>query len=287
MPAKQQATPFVSRNLPILCIFIFSSVVGAREEVLYHTLRLEKLQALRDEGQQHRHQPTMVTQMRRPGQHPKYKHHNFVERSEPAFPGANFDIEGYCVVHNSIRLSELKKDGNYRTIRKLCPKCGSTGMPAHNRPVTSRIHGYKKKEGSYGSGSNELSGSGSGSGSGNPPDPPAKNRTLEKRSSLERRKAILSTEVNNNTPTPTTQVVVYEKTNREFLDKRQPPQPIIEACPDCFHECPCCTSRVERMQRKNSNNEKQRLKEKQLRCRASGNALRINHDRMFTKHNYL
>jgi len=238
----------------------------------------------------------MVTQMRRPGQHPKYKHHNFVERAEPAFPGANFDIEGYCVVHNSIRLSELKKDGNYRTIRKLCPKCGSTGMPAHNRPVTSRIHGYKKKEGSYGSDSNEMSGSGSGSGSGNPPDPPAKNRTLEKRSSRGDRRKALSTEVANNTPIPTTQVVVHEKTNRDFLNKRQAPQPIIEACPDCFHECPCCTSRMERMVRKNSNNgmvrknsnnEKQKLKEKQLRRRASGNALRINHDRMFTKHNYL
>jgi ribosomal protein S27AE len=246
----------------------------------------------------------MATQMRRPGQHPKYKHHNFVERTEPAFPGANFDIEGNCVVHSSIRLSELKKDGNYRTIRKLCPKCGSTGMPAHNRPVTSRIHGYKKKEGSHGSGSNEMSGSGSGSGSGNPTeardssgdeppkkglqrqrsiDPPAKNRTLEKRSSHGDRRKASSTKVANTTPIPTTQVVVHEK-------KRQPaPQPIIEACPDCFHECPCCKSRVERMQRKNSNNnnEKQRLKEKQLRRRASGNALRINHDRMFTKHNYL
>lgn len=71
---------------------------------------------------------TAAIAMRPVGKHPKYQHHNFADRAEPAYPGANFDNDGFCVVHSTVRLCELREDGRYKIVRKLCYKCGNTAI---------------------------------------------------------------------------------------------------------------------------------------------------------------
>ena len=79
--------------------------------------------------------------MKRVGKNPKYQHHAFANRAKPAYPGANFDDEGFCVVHNTVRLCELRDDGRYKILRKLCYKCGNTAIaPKGERSIIYQEH---------------------------------------------------------------------------------------------------------------------------------------------------
>lgn len=79
--------------------------------------------------------------MKRVGKNPKYQHHAFANRAKPAYPGANFDDEGFCVVHNTVRLCELRDDGRYKILRKLCYKCGNTAIvPKGERKIIYQEH---------------------------------------------------------------------------------------------------------------------------------------------------
>ena len=76
----------------------------------------------------HQNKMAQPVAMKRVGKNPKYQHHAFANRAKPAYPGANFDDEGFCVVHNTVRLCELRDDGRYKILRKLCYKCGNTAI---------------------------------------------------------------------------------------------------------------------------------------------------------------
>lgn len=58
----------------------------------------------------------------------------------PAYPSAKFNADGICIIHSTIRLSKLAPDGTYKTIRKICPKCGA----ATSQGVKAVLHEQRK-----------------------------------------------------------------------------------------------------------------------------------------------
>lgn len=218
----------------------------------------------------------MVSAVQHPkhGQDTKYNHKIVAERAEPAYPGANFNAEGFCLVHQSVRLSDVKADGNYRIIRKLCPECGKTALPANDKkdPPGTRRNSFYSGSGGKGSGENGarrnsfFSGSGGNGPSSNP----------EARGSGDRQNVTIGD-----------QTRVQVKSNKPHRREISPspgfpddaPQP-IQSCPTCNRKCPCCLSRMDH--KKNVGKEKSRHGKQR-----DSETLRINHDRMFTKFSYV
>mmetsp|Transcript_11689 Transcript_11689/g.21078 ORF Transcript_11689/g.21078 Transcript_11689/m.21078 type:complete len:365 (-) Transcript_11689:61-1155(-) len=69
------------------------------------------------------------------------------QKSIPAYKGARFNANGFCLTHNDVRLSRLATNGNhYAIVRKTCYKCGSAALISnpHIRKKTG-MHGYKKE----------------------------------------------------------------------------------------------------------------------------------------------
>mmetsp|Transcript_41391 Transcript_41391/g.86882 ORF Transcript_41391/g.86882 Transcript_41391/m.86882 type:complete len:380 (-) Transcript_41391:111-1250(-) len=60
-------------------------------------------------------------------------------KSAPAYDGARFDVDGFCVVHSDIRLCRLI-DGKYKTVRKICFKCGAIA----SRNQKTKLNGRRK-----------------------------------------------------------------------------------------------------------------------------------------------
>lgn len=63
--------------------------------------------------------------------------------SDPAYPGARFDAAGMCLNHSDVRLSVPTEDGKFRTVRKICAKCGTAGL--HSKAQKTRLHHQRKK----------------------------------------------------------------------------------------------------------------------------------------------
>ena len=67
-------------------------------------------------------------------------------KSVPAYSGARFDSGGFCLTHSDVRLCRLTVEGNYKTIRKICFKCGSGGLMMTNRHAQkATLHKFRKK----------------------------------------------------------------------------------------------------------------------------------------------
>mmetsp|Transcript_12596 Transcript_12596/g.27226 ORF Transcript_12596/g.27226 Transcript_12596/m.27226 type:complete len:672 (+) Transcript_12596:395-2410(+) len=76
------------------------------------------------------------------------KERKTVLSSKPAFHGAAFDLDGYCVKHKSVQLAEqVKQDGKlvWRELKMNCPKCASKHHKS--RRVTSLGGAGKIKRG--------------------------------------------------------------------------------------------------------------------------------------------
>mmetsp|Transcript_19799 Transcript_19799/g.41725 ORF Transcript_19799/g.41725 Transcript_19799/m.41725 type:complete len:416 (-) Transcript_19799:71-1318(-) len=63
----------------------------------------------------------------------------------PAYKGARFDTEGFCVTHSSVRLCRITDNGQYKIVRKTCFKCGSAALMTEPHVQKTTAHGYKKK----------------------------------------------------------------------------------------------------------------------------------------------
>lgn len=66
----------------------------------------------------------------------------------PAYKGARFDTDGFCLAHDDVRLCRLTSNGQFKIVRKTCWKCGSAALMTNPKPHAHRnnMHGYRKKE---------------------------------------------------------------------------------------------------------------------------------------------
>jgi hypothetical protein len=63
----------------------------------------------------------------------------------PAYKGARFDADGFCLAHSDVRLCRLTQNGQYKIVRKTCYKCGSAALMTDPHAQKTNVHGYKKK----------------------------------------------------------------------------------------------------------------------------------------------
>lgn len=63
----------------------------------------------------------------------------------PAYSGARFDINGYCISHSDVRLCRVTETGQYKIVCKTCFKCGSIALETDAHYQKINVHGYKKK----------------------------------------------------------------------------------------------------------------------------------------------
>lgn len=79
-----------------------------------------------------------------------------LNRREPAYEGAKFDVSGCCILHSDVRLRKPKNDdGKYAIVRKMCFKCcrqmhsrGSRRTTVSSRDVPSAAapsHGRRRR----------------------------------------------------------------------------------------------------------------------------------------------
>lgn len=68
-----------------------------------------------------------------------------LQKSRPAYKGARFDAEGFCLAHSDVRLCRLTSEGRYKVVCKTCYKCGSAALMTEPNAARTTLHGYKKK----------------------------------------------------------------------------------------------------------------------------------------------
>eukprot|EP00580_Thalassiosira_gravida_P014891 CAMPEP_0201657708 /NCGR_PEP_ID=MMETSP0494-20130426/859_1 /ASSEMBLY_ACC=CAM_ASM_000839 /TAXON_ID=420259 /ORGANISM="Thalassiosira gravida, Strain GMp14c1" /LENGTH=448 /DNA_ID=CAMNT_0048134595 /DNA_START=238 /DNA_END=1584 /DNA_ORIENTATION=- len=62
----------------------------------------------------------------------------------PAYNGARFDVGGFCLAHSDVPLCK-SIDGKYKTIRKICFKCGSATLMNNGHYQKKKLQGYRRK----------------------------------------------------------------------------------------------------------------------------------------------
>ena len=71
-----------------------------------------------------------------------------INAAPPAYSGARFDVEGFCIAHSEVRLCKPTRDGDYKTVRKACYKCTTTAcaLLINDDPKNSKkLLGFRKK----------------------------------------------------------------------------------------------------------------------------------------------
>lgn len=58
--------------------------------------------------------------------------HAVQNKNAPAYKGARFDADGFCLAHSDVLLCKVI-DGRYKTVRKICFKCGSATLTNKRR----------------------------------------------------------------------------------------------------------------------------------------------------------
>lgn len=73
--------------------------------------------------------------------------HTVAALQTPAYTGALFNSLGFCINHHNVRLCTVTREGKYKILRKICPKCGSTSLRSNiTRHRVTQLHGSAKKE---------------------------------------------------------------------------------------------------------------------------------------------
>jgi len=73
--------------------------------------------------------------------------HTVAALQTPAYTGALFNSLGFCINHHDVRLCTVTREGKYKILRKICPKCGSTSLRSNiTRHRITQLHGSAKKE---------------------------------------------------------------------------------------------------------------------------------------------
>lgn len=120
-------------------------------------------------------------------------------KSTPAYSGARFDKNGFCLAHQDVRLCSITSNGQYKIVRKICFKCGGAALVANPSNQNMNVHGYQKKTLPHRGRQSDLLTAGDGSGRDrrrnskiiehDSPQNPSRERTLSPRRSKNIRKS--------------------------------------------------------------------------------------------------
>lgn len=67
------------------------------------------------------------------------------KQSAPAYSGARFDINGFCITHSDVRLCRVTETGQYKIVCKTCFKCGSSALETDAHKQRTNVHGYERR----------------------------------------------------------------------------------------------------------------------------------------------
>ena len=79
--------------------------------------------------------------------HDTKEKHTVAALQTPAYTGALFNSLGFCINHHNVRLCNVTREGKYKVLRKICPKCGTSSLRSNiTRHRVTQLHGSAKKE---------------------------------------------------------------------------------------------------------------------------------------------
>lgn len=79
--------------------------------------------------------------------HDTKEKHTVAALQTPAYTGALFNSLGFCINHHNVRLCNVTREGKYKILRKICPKCGTSSLRSNiTRHRVTQLHGSAKKE---------------------------------------------------------------------------------------------------------------------------------------------